>query len=193
MPIPALLLGLAIPLVKQLAAKFMGEGLNLAASAITGGGLKAKEFIEEKTGLNLDAPDDLTSDDLQKIKSLEEHPEHQLELQKLSLEILKEKHRHTEAVRDDTLEDIQGARSMYTPGALQDKVAKDVFRQTAWLIPILFVLNGAIICLETWGKLPKGVGSGLTGIIGVAIGHSYNERKTLVEFCFGGALGNESQ
>ena len=42
-----LILGLAAPLLKGIVTKFMDQGLNLAASAILGGGKKAKEFIEE--------------------------------------------------------------------------------------------------------------------------------------------------
>ena len=91
-----MLLGLAVPLIQKLAGKFMGEGMNLVSSAITGGGKKAKEFIEEKTGLKLDDPDKLSALDLQKIKALETHPDFALKLRELSLEILKEENRHDE-------------------------------------------------------------------------------------------------
>lgn len=186
-----LIAGLAAPLIKSLVSRFMDEGLNLAAAAIQGGGKKAKEFIEEKTGLSLDKPESLTSEELITIAHLEQNPEAQVELKKLALAEIEEKNRHAEAVRDDVLEDVKSARDMYAAGGkLQDKIAEKVFKQTAILIPVLFVLNAVIIAVEAMGKLPRGVGSGLTGIIGVAIGHSYNERKTLVEFAFGGSLGS---
>ena len=42
-------------------------------------------------------------------------------------------------------------------------------------------------------NLEAAVGASLASITGVAIGHSYNERKTLVEFAFGGALKSEEK
>lgn len=96
-----LLMGLAIPLIKGIAGKFMEQGLNLAANAITGGGKKAKEYIEKKTGISLNDPDKLTIDDMAKVALLEKDPEAIIELKKLSLEILKEENRHGEAVEQN--------------------------------------------------------------------------------------------
>lgn len=93
-----MLLGLAIPLIKAIAGKFMDEGLSLASSAITGGGKRAKEFIEEKTGIKLDDPVSLTSHEISQIRELEANPVAAFELKKLSLEILEEENRHEETI-----------------------------------------------------------------------------------------------
>jgi hypothetical protein len=102
-PIP-MIMGLATPFIKQLAGTLMEGGLNLAANAVTGGGKKAKEYIEKKTGISLDSPDKLSGDDLDEIAKLEENPEAVIRLKELSLEFLKEKDRHEEAT-DQNWED----------------------------------------------------------------------------------------
>ncbi len=96
-----LILGLAVPLIKNIASMFMDQGLNLAANAITGGGKKAKEFIEEKTGVSLNDPDKLTANDVAKIRRIENDPEISIELKQLSLEYLKEDNRHEEAIENN--------------------------------------------------------------------------------------------
>lgn len=100
-----LILGLAAPLLKGIVTKFMDEGLNLAANAITGGGKKAKEFIEEKTGISLDDPDELTEQDILDIRKMETIPDKKIKLKQLALEHLKEENRHTEA-SEQNWEDI---------------------------------------------------------------------------------------
>ena len=43
-----------IPILAGIVSMLAGKGLDLVSSAIDGGADKAKEFIEEKTGIKLD-------------------------------------------------------------------------------------------------------------------------------------------
>ena len=102
--LPAIIMGLAAPFMKDLAGTFMDAGLNLVSNAITGGGKKAKEYIEEKTGISLKDPSKLSGDDMAEIAKLEADPEAAIKLKELSLEFLKEESRHEEAT-DQNWED----------------------------------------------------------------------------------------
>jgi len=105
MPIPiAMIAGLAAPYLKQLVGTFMDAGCNLAASAITGSGKVAKEYIEEKTGISLEDPSKLSGDDMAEIAKLEANPEGAIKLKELSLAFLAEENRHEEAT-DQNWED----------------------------------------------------------------------------------------
>ena len=100
----AMIAGLAAPYLKQLVGTLMDAGCNLAANAISGGGQKAKEYIEEKTGISLDDPSKLSGNDMAEIAKLELDPDAAIKLKELSLEIYKEENRHEEAT-DQNWED----------------------------------------------------------------------------------------
>jgi hypothetical protein len=65
------------PLVGLIASMFAKEGMNLLAGAVKGGGEKAVEFIEQKTGIDIkDVADpntetQLTPEHIEKLKALE--------------------------------------------------------------------------------------------------------------------------
>ena len=69
------------------------KGLDLLSRAIDGGADKAKEFIEEKTGVILDKKD-LKESDISKLQEFQE--ENKLDLEKLALENKKEDNRNNE-------------------------------------------------------------------------------------------------
>jgi len=127
-PIP-LIMGLAAPFIKQLTGTLMDAGCNLAANAITGGGKKAKQYIEEKTGISLDDPSKLSGDDMAEIAKLETNPEVAIKLKELSLEFLKEKDRHEEATDqnwEDRLAILNAADA--TGASTRPAIAKDMSR-----------------------------------------------------------------
>ena len=77
-----------VPILASLVKILADKGLNLISSAIDGGADKAKEFIEEKTGISLDKPDKLSSEDITRLKELE--ISYETELKQLALENKKE-------------------------------------------------------------------------------------------------------
>ena len=127
-PIP-LIMGLASPFIKQLTETLMDAGCNLAANAITGGGEKAKQYIEEKTGISLDNPDKLSGDDMAEIAKLETNPEAAIKLKELSLEFLKETDRHKEATDQNWEDRLKILSDVDMAGAsTRPAIAKDMSR-----------------------------------------------------------------
>ena len=181
MPLPLIL----APLVTMLANK----GLNALAKAVDGAGDKALEFVEEKTGIKLTdnaglPVQTLSSDQVVTLKKLES--DEKVEILRLSLERQKEENRHKEAVIDDK----KDARSMYTSTdhALQDEIAKKVFKQTTFLVPILVGLNMAMILFAKWKNIDPAVAVALGNILGFVLGKLLDERKTVIEFLFGASI-----
>lgn len=127
--LPAIIMGLAAPYIKELAGTFMDAGLNLVSSAISGGGKKAKEYIEDKTGISLEDPSKISGDDMAEIAKLENNPEATIKLKELSLEFLKEEDRHEEATDqnwEDRLKILSDAD--ITGASTRPAIAKDMSR-----------------------------------------------------------------
>jgi len=165
------------------------KGLNALAKAVDGAGDKALEFVEEKTGIKLTdnaglPVQTLSSDQVVTLKKLES--DEKVEILRLSLERQKEENRHKEAVIDDK----KDARSMYTSTdhALQDEIAKKVFKQTTFLVPILVGLNMAMILFAKWKNIDPAVAVALGNILGFVLGKLLDERKTVIEFLFGASI-----
>lgn len=96
-----------IPIVASLVGMLADKGLDLLSSAIDGGAEKAKEYIEEKTGIELDKG--LTDEQIAELKKFE--MSHKVELEKLVLENKKEDNRSKERATELVLDDKQSARS----------------------------------------------------------------------------------
>ena len=75
-------------LLAPIASMLADKGLDLLSRAIDGGAEKAKEFIEDKTGISLDVNKGLTSDEILKLKEFEASNE--IKLKSLALENKKE-------------------------------------------------------------------------------------------------------
>ena len=73
-----------IPIAGMLAS----AGIGLIGDLIKGGSNKAKELIQEKTGINLDTKESLSAEDIKALKEFEKT--HELELTKLRLTDLKD-------------------------------------------------------------------------------------------------------
>jgi hypothetical protein len=84
-----------IPIIAGLVSMLADKGLDLVSSAIDGGADKAKEFIEEKTGIKMDGRE-LSEEQITKLRELEINSK--VELEKLALESKKEDNRASEAV-----------------------------------------------------------------------------------------------
>ena len=82
------------PILASLVGILADKGLNLISSAIDGGADKAKEFIEEKTGIKSDSDKELTKEELVLLQKLE--TDERLALEALALENKKEANRHGE-------------------------------------------------------------------------------------------------
>ena len=72
---------LMIPIIAGLVSMLADKGLDLISSAIDGGADKAKEYIEDKTGIKLDK--NLTDEQVAELKKFE--MTNKIELEKLAL------------------------------------------------------------------------------------------------------------
>lgn len=172
---------LLVPIVSMLAEK----GLGLLSSAIDGGAEKAKDFIEEKTGIPMDVDKGLSNEQIAELQKFEKT--HALELSKFALEKLKEQNRHQEAMVTKQIEDTNSAREMFKHGSeLQTKTANQVMIQTSVLIPVLIII--LVILFLHAEQLGATNAASLSGVISAALMHLYNERKQLLGFLFGAMI-----
>ena len=95
-----------IPIIAGLVSMLADKGLDLISGAIDGGAEKAKEYIEEKTGIKLDK--DLTDEQVMELKKFE--ISNKLELEKLALANKQEDNRHSEKTTEVVLADKSNAR-----------------------------------------------------------------------------------
>ena len=97
-----------IPIVAGLVSMLADKGLDLISSAIDGGADKAKEYIEEKTGIKMDGSE-LTDEQVAELKKFE--MTNKLELEKLALANKQEDNRHTEKKVEIVTADKANARN----------------------------------------------------------------------------------
>ena len=95
-----------IPIIAGLVSMLADKGLNLISSAIDGGADKAKEYIEDKTGIKLDK--NLTDEQVAELKKFE--MTNKIELEKLALANKQEDNRHLEKTTEVVLADKSNAR-----------------------------------------------------------------------------------
>lgn len=107
-----------VPILAGIVSMLADKGLDLISSAIDGGADKAKGFIEEKTGIELDGKKELTGEEVAKLKELEVTS--RLELEKLALESKKEDNRASEAVAAEMNKNTADARAMQVAALGQD-------------------------------------------------------------------------
>ena len=99
---------LMVPIIAGLVSMLADKGLDLISSAIDGGADKAKEYIEEKTGIKMDGSE-LTDEQVAELKKFE--MTNKLELEKLALANKQEDNRHLEKTTEVVLGDKSNARS----------------------------------------------------------------------------------
>lgn len=98
---------LMIPIIAGLVSMLADKGLDLISSAIDGGADKAKEYIEDKTGIKLDK--NLTEDQVAELKKFE--MTNKIELEKLALANKQEDNRHAEKKTEIITADKSNARN----------------------------------------------------------------------------------
>ena len=98
---------LMIPIIAGLVSMLADKGLDLISSAIDGGADKAKEYIEDKTGIKLDK--NLTNEQVAELKKFE--VTNKIELEKLALANKQEDNRHAEKKTEITIADKTNARN----------------------------------------------------------------------------------
>ena len=92
---------------------------------------------------------------------------------------------------DKYLEDIKDARNMYIKEhEVADKIATKIIRENLPTIGGLIILNvGAVWLLEGKGEIIAIV----SNFIGIAIGHLFNERQSVINFFFGSSKGSKDK
>ena len=167
-----------VPIIGMLADK----GLDLLSGAINGGAEKAKDYIEDKTGIVLDTKKGLSSEEGAKLKECE--ATNRIELERLSLENKKEDNRHEEANRSKAHETYQIKSTM------ADTIAKQIITRNLPIIGILVLVNVALVYFLQDKASLIAIAS---NIIGVAIGNLFNERQAIVNFFFGSSLSSKDK
>ena len=98
---------LMVPIIAGLVSMLADKGLDLISSAIDGGADKAKEYIEDKTGIKLDK--ELTDEQVAELKKFE--MTNKIELEKLALANKQEDNRHAEKKTEIIIADRSNARN----------------------------------------------------------------------------------
>lgn len=169
-------------LLAPIASMLADKGLDLLSRAIDGGAEKAKEFIEDKTGISLDVNKGLTSDEILKLKEFEASNE--IKLKSLALENKKEDNRHQEAKYSEAHETYRAKNDM------SDEIAKQIIGRNLPLIGILVIVNIILVYFLQDNASLIAIAS---NIIGVAIGNLFNERQAIVNFFFGSSISSKTK
>lgn len=175
-----------VPIVAGLVSMLADKGLSLISSAIDGGAEKAKEFIEEKTGIELDTKKELTNEQIAELQKFEKN--YELELKKLALADKQEENRHQERNVEIVVDDKKSARSSTHLREAQTEVSRKIYDQSIWLIPGLLVLNALLIVFANTLKLDTTSVVAIGNLIGIALNNAYRERQSIIEFLFGSSL-----
>lgn len=96
-----------VPILAGIVSMLADKGLDLISSAIDGGADKAKEYIEDKTGIKLGK--DLTDEQVAELKKFE--MTNKIELEKLALANKQEDNRHAEKKTEIITADKSNARN----------------------------------------------------------------------------------
>mgnify|MGYP000320109951 FL=1 len=168
-----------IPIIAGLVSMLADKGLNLISSAIDGGADKAKEYIEEKTGIKMDVSRGLTDEQVAELKKFE--MTNQLELEKLALANKQEDNRATEALATAQISEYANARNMQVENLKQD----DKFSKRFVYYFAIFWSAFAVIYLTgiTFAEIPKENIRFADTIVGFLLG-------TIIATMFGFFYGN---
>ena len=97
-----------VPIIAGLVSMLADKGLDLISSAIDGGADKAKQYIEDKTGIKMDGSE-LTDEQVAELKKFE--MTNKVELEKLALANKQEDNRHAEKKTEIITADKSNARN----------------------------------------------------------------------------------
>jgi hypothetical protein len=130
-----------IPLLAPIVSLLASKGLDLLSSAIDGGADKAKDYIEEKTGIKLDASKGLSPEQVVKLQEFEST--NKIELEKLALENKKEDNRHIEAVINSAKESTKNAQDMNV--AIQSSESSSWLAKNAAYMIDFFIITATVV------------------------------------------------
>ncbi len=168
-----------IPIIAGLVSMLADKGLDLISGAIDGGADKAKEYIEEKTGIKLDK--NLTDEQVAELKKFE--MTNQLELEKLALANKQEDNRATEALATAQISEYANARNMQVENLKQDdKFSKRFVYYFAMFWSVFAVIYLAGI---TFIEIPKENTRFADTIVGFLLGTVV---ATLIGFFYGNSI-----
>ncbi len=173
------------PIISMLADK----GLELAAGAIDGGAEKAKEFIEEKTGVKLDPKKGLSASDVQAIKKLENDPETKIKLEELALANKKEDNRHDEAKMQKDVDLTKNAQNMNTK--IQESENSSALAKVAAYYIDFFVIGATMLlaCIILFAEIPKGN----VQIVNIMFGAMLGYVGTIIQYHRGSSHSSQSK
>jgi hypothetical protein len=168
-----------IPIIAGLVSMLADKGLDLISSAIDGGADKAKEYIEDKTGIKLDKG--LTDEQVLELKKFE--VTNQLELEKLALANKQEDNRASEAAQKIQADEYGNARNMQIENLKQD----DKFSKRFVYYFAMFWSAFAVIYLAgiTFIEIPKENTRFADTIVGFLLGTVV---ATLIGFFYGNSI-----
>jgi len=168
-----------IPIIAGLVSMLADKGLDLISSAIDGGADKAKEYIEDKTGIKLDKG--LTDEQVLELKKFE--VTNQLELEKLALANKQEDNRASEAAQKIQADEYGNARNMQIESLKQD----DKFSKRFVYYFAMFWSAFAVIYLAgiTFIEIPKENTRFADTIVGFLLGTVV---ATLIGFFYGNSI-----
>lgn len=166
-----------IPILAGLVSMLAGKGLDLISGAIDGGAEKAKEYIEEKTGIKMDGSE-LTDEQVAELKKFE--MTNKLELEKLALANKQEDNRHKEKSTEIVLTDKSNARGR------EVEVVKSTGRRDYALITLAAVIViGFFAGLVSLVFVTLDKGSGTYELLYMMFGALVIKFGTVVDYFFG--------
>ena len=168
-----------IPIIAGLVSMLADKGLDLISSAIDGGADKAKEYIEDKTGIKLDK--NLTDEQVAELNKFE--MTNKIELEKLALANKQEDNRASEAIQNIQADEYGNARNMQIESLKQE----DKFSKRFVYYFAMFWSTFAVIYLAgiTFIEIPKENTRFADTIIGFLLGTVV---ATLIGFFYGNSI-----
>lgn len=173
-------------IVSTIVGLLADKGLDLLSKAIDGSADKAVDFIEEKTGIKLEDNKKLTNEEVKVLKKAE--AEYKIELEKLSIEKIKEQNRHVEELEDNKVERYNSAHDSYkVHHQATDDLSRQIMRDNLIIIGILVVVQVMAIMYIPDVALVASV----SALVGAIVNSLLAERQSVVNFRFGSSIGSK--
>lgn len=169
-----------VPIIAGIVSMLADKGLDLLSSAIDGGADKAKEYIEEKTGIKMDG-NKLTDEQVAELRKFE--MSHKVELEKLALANKQEDNRADEAIMKIQADEYANTRNMQIENLKQD----DLFSKRFVYYFAIFWSVFAVVYLAgiTFVEIPKENVRFADTIVGFLLGTIV---ATLIGFFYGNSI-----
>ena len=167
---------LMIPIIAGLVSMLADKGLDLISSAIDGGADKAKEYIEDKTGIKLDK--NLTDEQVAELKKFE--MTNKIELEKLALANKQEDNRHAEKKTEIITADKSNSRNREIEVVKTTGKKDNTVTILAGVIVIGFIAGLISLVFVTLDK-----GSGTYELLYMMFGALIAKFGTVIDYFFG--------